>query len=69
MFLPREEVDQAWASVVELVLAGELGHVAKVSTARPSPNSVCIGVATNAGVGKGRLIAALADIEPLADAS
>ena len=40
LFVPREEVDQAWASVVELVLAGRLGQAAKVSTARPNPNSV-----------------------------
>ena len=40
VFLPREEVDQAWASVVDLVRAGELGPVAKVSTACPSSKSV-----------------------------
>ena len=40
LFVPRGRVDHAWAYVVELVQTGQLGPVAKVSTARPNPNSV-----------------------------
>jgi hypothetical protein len=40
LFVPRGRVDHAWAYVVELVQTGQLGPVAKVSTARPNPNSI-----------------------------
>lgn len=40
IFLDREHVDEAWAKVVALVLAGELGPSAKVSTARQNRNGI-----------------------------
>jgi hypothetical protein len=40
LFVPRGRVDHDWSQVVELVQTGQLGPVAKVSTARPNPNSV-----------------------------
>jgi len=40
VFVSREHVDEAWTKVASLVLAGELGPSAKVSTARPNPNAV-----------------------------
>ncbi len=40
IFVDRAHVDKAWTNVAALVLAGELGPSAKVSTARPNPNAV-----------------------------
>lgn len=40
VFVDRAHVDEAWTNVAALVLAGELGPSAKVSTARPNPNAV-----------------------------
>jgi hypothetical protein len=40
VFIDRDHVDEAWTKVASLVLAGELGPSAKVSTARPNPNAV-----------------------------
>jgi hypothetical protein len=37
VFMPKAEVDEVWARIVAALDAGELGDVAKVSTARPSP--------------------------------
>lgn len=39
MALPKERIDEVWETVVALVTAGQLGPEAKVSTARPNPNS------------------------------
>ncbi|HOT94953.1 MAG TPA: DUF1917 domain-containing protein [Methanoregulaceae archaeon] len=39
IFLPPEEVDQTWRRVRDATAAGELGISAKVSTAKPNPDS------------------------------
>ena len=39
MAIPNDRVDDIWRTVAPLVEAGQLGPDAKVSTARPNPNS------------------------------
>jgi Basophilic leukemia-expressed protein Bles03 len=39
VFVPKDQVDEAWAVVVDLLVAGRLGPSAKVSTARNNSNS------------------------------
>lgn len=40
VFVDGDNVDEAWIKIASLVLAGELGPSAKVSTAKPNPNAV-----------------------------
>jgi Domain of unknown function (DUF1917) len=39
LFVDRERVDEVWQKVCDALAAGRLGDCAKVSTARPNPNS------------------------------
>ena len=39
LFMPRDQIDEAWATVARAVVEGRLGGRAKVSTARPNPNA------------------------------
>jgi hypothetical protein len=39
LFISRDHIDEAWATVSAMVASGELGPEAKVSTARPNPNN------------------------------
>ena len=39
LFVPRDQVDEAWEKVRRALERGRLGGSAKVSTARPNPNA------------------------------
>ncbi len=39
IFVPREKIDELWATIRKATEEGYLGDHAKVSTARPNPNS------------------------------
>lgn len=39
VFVPREQIDNVWLIIAEAIRQGKLGNSAKVSTARPNPNS------------------------------
>jgi len=39
LFVHREEVNEVWERICDALTSGRLGSYAKVSTARPNPNS------------------------------
>ena len=39
VFVSREQIDTVWSTIAEAIRQGRLGRTAKVSTARPNPNS------------------------------
>ena len=40
IFVPKADVDEVWKKIMQAVEKGKLGGTAKVSTAKPNPNSI-----------------------------